>query len=231
MLQKALTDKFTELLKIHREASGLSQTDISEMLRIGLRSYQRYESGESSPSIEVTYLLSRILKFELKELFEIKNPQHIIPGLKIYSPEESDQFKKNDLIEKSKFIDFISSKEFQTILKKGDIKEIKKLDFYNSSDFPLTLSNPKNTILNSKARLLTGFQDEIVQTTLGQDHPNLMGLIWANFLDTGNCFFEQVTYPNFPNGKSKMTVKGFYTNASQNHLVFGVLDIVKIETE
>jgi cytoskeletal protein RodZ len=42
MLQKALTDKFTELLKIHREASGLSQTDISEMLRIGLRSYQRY---------------------------------------------------------------------------------------------------------------------------------------------------------------------------------------------
>jgi len=31
MLQKALTDKFTELLKIHREASGLSQTDISEM--------------------------------------------------------------------------------------------------------------------------------------------------------------------------------------------------------
>jgi transcriptional regulator with XRE-family HTH domain len=231
MLQKALTDKFTELLKIHREASGLSQTDISEMLRIGLRSYQRYESGESSPSIEITYLLSRILKFELKELFEIKNPQHIIPGLKIYHPNEVDQFMKKDLIEKSGFMAMTQSKEFQRILEKGDIKEIKKLHFFNSSNFSFSLSNPKNTILNTEALKITGFEDEIVPTNLGQDNPNLMGLIWANFLDTGSCFFEQVTYPNFPFGKSKMTVMGYYTNASQNHLVFGVLDFSKIETE
>jgi transcriptional regulator with XRE-family HTH domain len=231
MLQKALSNKITELLKIHREASGLSQTDISEMLRIGLRSYQRYESGESFPSIEVTYLLSRILKFELKELFEIKNPHHIIPGFNICNHDEIDQFKKDPQLLESGFIDFIHSKEFKAISTKGDIKEIKKNPFFNKSDFSFSFSNPRNTILNTKALKLTGLEDEVVQTTLGQDNPNLMGLIWANFLDSGSCFFEQITYPNFPNGKSKMTVKGFYTNASRNHLVLGFLDIIKIESE
>lgn len=227
MLQKALTEKFTLILKNYREVSGLSQTDISEMLSIGLRSYQRYESGESSPSLEVTYLLSRILKFELRELFETENFNHIIPGLKIYHPDQIETFANDSLVQQSEFLTFINSHDFQLVINKVDIREIRRSQFFNSSKFPLSLSNPRITILNSEALRLTGFNEDAVQTSLGQDNPGLMGLIWANLLDTKGCYFEQTTYPEFPNGKSKMIVKGFYKTFSQNHFVLGLLDISK----
>ena len=227
MLQKALTEKFTSILKNYRELSGLSQTDVSEMLKIGLRSYQRYESGESSPSLEVTYLLSRILNFDLRELFETENFKHIIPGLKIYRPDQADEFIYDPFVKESEFLHFVNSKDFQSVLSKGDIREIKRFQFFNSSKFPISLSNPRTTILNPEALRLTGFNEDTVQTSLGQDDPGLMGLVWANLLDTKGCYFEQTTHPHFPNGKSKMIVKGCYIKAPQNHFVFGLLDIRK----
>ncbi len=227
MLQKALSEKFTSILKNYRELSGLSQTDISEMLKIGLRSYQRYESGESSPSLEVTYLLSRILNFELGELFQTENFKHIVQSLKIYQPDQVDQFVNDPVVKESDFLHFISSKDFQSVLSKGDIKEITKFQFFNSSKFPISLSNPRTTILNPEALRLTGFKEDTVQTSLGQDDPGLMGLIWANLLDTKGCYFEQTTHPNFPNGKSQMIFKGSYIKAPQNHFVIGLLNITK----
>ena len=52
--------KWYENLKLLRERMGLSQKDLSAKLGISNRTLQRYESGESEPTLSILINLSKI---------------------------------------------------------------------------------------------------------------------------------------------------------------------------
>jgi len=56
-------------LKKMREAQNLSQTQISKMAGIGLRTYQRYESGERLPDVITGLKIAKALDVDLKDIY------------------------------------------------------------------------------------------------------------------------------------------------------------------
>lgn len=60
---------FAEKLKELRAENGLTQSEVSSMIGIGIRAYKRYESGESFPRSRETYqLLADALKCDVNYL-------------------------------------------------------------------------------------------------------------------------------------------------------------------
>lgn len=52
--------KWNENIKMYRERSGLSQKELSMSLGISERTLQRYEAGDSEPTISILLKLSKI---------------------------------------------------------------------------------------------------------------------------------------------------------------------------
>lgn len=65
-------DKFSTLLKYNRQRAGLTQVEVAVKADIGIRTYQRLESAEALPSIEVLFTLSQILEFKFSEIFHFE---------------------------------------------------------------------------------------------------------------------------------------------------------------
>ena len=60
--------KFNECLKRQRETCGYTQKQMSELLKIALRSYQRYELGEREPNIKTLVQIADTFKISLDDL-------------------------------------------------------------------------------------------------------------------------------------------------------------------
>lgn len=225
MSQKLFIDKLTVLLRHYREAAGLSQSEISDRLKIGLRSYQRYEAGESVPSIDLLYLLSRELKFELNELFSSEAQKSALDGFKLYLGEDKKQFENSSDVLNSRLMDIYRSNEFRKVLETGDIKIIKENEIFKNSQFALSLSHPKHTVFNPCAQKLTGNHTDIFPSIGLHGDPKQMGMAWALVMENEDCFFENRLSPEFPKGVAQMGVKGIYTGQNSHYLVLALLDI------
>lgn len=59
---------FSEQLKTCREKSGLRQEDVARRLGIVYRTYRRYESGETEPTISVAVRLADFFQLSLDDL-------------------------------------------------------------------------------------------------------------------------------------------------------------------
>ena len=57
-----------EIIKRHREISGITQSELGRMLSVSNRAVSKWENGESYPSIELLKPLSVILNVSIKEL-------------------------------------------------------------------------------------------------------------------------------------------------------------------
>ncbi|MBR0167753.1 MAG: helix-turn-helix transcriptional regulator [Synergistaceae bacterium] len=53
-----------------RKKQGLTQTDLAEMIGVGMNSIARYERGEVQPSVEVAVTIAKALHVDLLELLE-----------------------------------------------------------------------------------------------------------------------------------------------------------------
>lgn len=62
-----------EKLKAARKAKGLTQQAIADELGIGMRHYQKIESGESNGSFELWDALEDLLGIHQRQLREISN--------------------------------------------------------------------------------------------------------------------------------------------------------------
>ena len=82
---KGFLDKVIIQLRHNREAKGLSQQQLADLLEIGLRSYQRYENGESTPPIDLLYQASKVLNFDIKDLFDSTKLQSGNAHFKMYT--------------------------------------------------------------------------------------------------------------------------------------------------
>lgn len=56
-------------IRERREALGLTQNNLAEMLNITRQSFSLYESGKQVPSILMCYLISKVLNADAQELF------------------------------------------------------------------------------------------------------------------------------------------------------------------
>ena len=60
--------KFSERLKQCRQAKGLRQQDVAEQLGMIYRTYRRYESGETEPTIYIALQLADFFQVSLDYL-------------------------------------------------------------------------------------------------------------------------------------------------------------------
>lgn len=75
------SDKFSTLIKHYRLNKKFTQQELAEMIDVGLRTYQRLETGEADPTIEVLLKLSEVLGFKFSEIFhyeENKSQEYLI---------------------------------------------------------------------------------------------------------------------------------------------------------
>lgn len=66
-----------ENLKKARAAAGMTQQQVADLLGVGLRHYQKIESGESNGSFEVWDALEDNLGIHQRKLREIEDSHHV----------------------------------------------------------------------------------------------------------------------------------------------------------
>lgn len=224
MSQKLFVDKVTVMLRHYREASGMSQSELADALKIGLRSYQRYESGDSVPSIDLVYLLSRVLNFDLRELFSPHDLKAHIPNVRFYEKENEKMFLTDSYVVESKILEIFNSNEFSKILDTGETKLIKNFDKFVNSPFPLALSTPKQTIINHTGQKQIGISHDVMSTVGPHNDARVMGLIWANCMDHKICFYDHEIKPRFPKGEMKLIVRGIFSGHHNHYMVLSVAE-------
>lgn len=227
-MPKTFLDKVIVLLRHYREAAGMSQSEIADRLKIGLRSYQRYESGESVPSIDLIYLLSKVLKFEMKDFFAPEESE--LDGFKIYTGTDRDNFLTLPEVKQSQILEFYQGPEYKKILQSGDIKQIRNSSFFMNCPLPLAISSTKASVLNPAALKLTGFNNDHVPTSTSVDDVKKLGLMWAKMMNFDEAYFEHTSETVFPRGKAINNSKGIFAKSENHYLTIAVFDVKYAES-
>ena len=63
--------ELSEKIKYERKKKKIKQSEISKKLNVSLRTYQRYENGESDINENLLEDISKILKIEFTELLKL----------------------------------------------------------------------------------------------------------------------------------------------------------------
>ena len=75
-------NKLTNNLKYYRELSGLTQKALADKLDITVRAYQRYESGEREPKLDILISIADIFCISLDDLIRYEFPQSSLTDTK-----------------------------------------------------------------------------------------------------------------------------------------------------
>lgn len=229
MVQRSFMDKFVIQLRYHREDKGLSQCELAEKLKIGLRSYQRYEAGESIPSIDLLFTISQALDFNLKDFFAPDEYLKHINGLKFYDGAEVKEFTSHPLIVDSELISFFESKEFQKVIDTDNIKLLRNNKFFQSSSYHINVSSPKYRILSPVLKHLTQYNTDIISATTCFNYDiRLLGSLWSTLIDKKQAFYDIITYPVFPSGNYQMRSKYLYKSSNYHYYVVGISEPHKL---
>ena len=226
MPQYKFLDKMIIQLRHYREANQLSQTQMAEILKIGARSYQRYENGESVPSVDFIYMASKVLKFKVSDLFSPEEVALQIDGFRICKPEEKLSFEADPLVQGSGLVAFTDSFAGKQVTKTGDLTLLKKMPEFMDCPYPLTVSNPKATFLNKAAQAKSGFIfSHLVATQTGSEDIKSLGIVWATLIEKGNTYFTYLKHAQMPNGRMRLDGRHIFRADHRSYVVFGVIDI------
>lgn len=61
-----------------RKKQGLTQTELAELVGVGMNSIARYERGEVQPSVDVAVAIAKALHVDLVELLEGKDKSYAL---------------------------------------------------------------------------------------------------------------------------------------------------------
>lgn len=225
MSNEKFIDKFIIQLRHYREANQLSQTQMAELLKIGSRSYQRYENGESVPSIDFVYMTSKILHFKVSEIFSPEEIAAKMEGFRIYGQEEKKIFEELPLVKRSALIPWVYSDEASMIMKSGELSDLKKQKAFIESQYALSFSTPKATYLNRVAQEKCGFLIPHVATQAGHEDIKRTGIIWAALIERGECYFDHETCAVLPIGRTRIAGNFVFRNYERSYYIFGVFDL------
>lgn len=221
-------DKFVIQLRYHREDKRLSQCELADKLKIGLRSYQRYEAGESIPSIDLLFMISQVLDFNLKDFFAPEDYLKHINGLKFYEGAEVKEFTSHPLIIDSELMSFFESKEFQKVIDTDDLKLLRKNKFFQSSSYYINVANPKYRMINPVLKHLLQTTTDIVSSTTCFNDIRVLGSLWSTLIDKKQAYYDIITYPEFPGGNFQMKSKYLYRSSNYHYYVVGISEPTKL---
>lgn len=120
--------KLSYVLRFYRRKKAISQTDMSELLGISTRNYQRLELGEVEPKLETLSKISKILDVQISTFFDLG-------GVNLLSMNEFGT-KEEILISKELALE---NKYSDMNYIRNIIQEDKKHKFENGSDFQVQM--------------------------------------------------------------------------------------------
>lgn len=221
-------NRFIIRLRYYREEKNLSQAEMAERLQIGLRSYHRYESGESTPPLHLLYPLAKILEVNPEDLITEKVPLNH-DWVTIYEGAEKKIFEEDPLVKASKIFDIFHSEEFKKALNHHDLTLLRENPLFKSSKHSLYLANPKYCLLNPFAKKAHGHKSDLVQATQAYDQLKLQGDHWAYLFGKKKCYVQTIHYPEMPTGRFQLICKYIFVSHSHNFYSLGVCENVRLD--
>lgn len=153
-------------LRFCRESRKLSQNELSSLINVGVRTCQRIESGESSPSIDLLHKISKVLKIDLSEIMVDQRPEELISKFHF-------NILSNDILfsvsENTLFNHFINILKIQSDTSDElSLDTIAELDLFANNDLNLAISDTRWTYLNLNSRKFFNYQDQKLISCLNQ---------------------------------------------------------------
>ncbi|RMF00384.1 MAG: XRE family transcriptional regulator [Alphaproteobacteria bacterium] len=87
-------EQFADRLRELREARGLTQARLAELLEVSPRVYNRWETGAAAPRLDTVVKLADILEVSLDELVGRTEPEE--PQLRLHNPKLHKLYREID---------------------------------------------------------------------------------------------------------------------------------------
>lgn len=120
-MSKLIIDPLAIQIKHLRESLNLSQAEIAEKVGIGLRTYQRIESSETIPTIDIVFNLAAIFNVRLDEIFYPEEKISLDKNIFTFQGEEENKFLNYQDVIDSRILEIQDHEIFKTILQ-GETK-------------------------------------------------------------------------------------------------------------
>lgn len=213
--------KFTIRLRFYREACNLSQAEVASQLKIGLRSYQRYETGESSPPLCLLFQLAHILRVNPEDLIAERVPAHD-EWVRFYEGPDKKLFEEDPLVKTSKLLTIYQSEEFEKVLTHNDLSYLRENSIFKSSSYPLYLANIKYCLVNPTAKKKNGHKSDLIVANFPEDQAKRQGELWAYLLEKKMCYVQTTHYCEKPSGYVKVTCQNIFVTHNNSIFALGI---------
>lgn len=213
-------DQLVTQLRHHRKACGFSQQDVANKLAIGQRTYQRLETGETTPSLDQLFQLSKILEFSLNTLFSPEKTILAMPEIKIIEKNEEFYFLNHPLVVNSKIL------ELAQIDFSQDVEAITKHPLFCDSPYFIAATTIENTHINEALRKRLELKNGIIQTSHGTDKIREQGALWAYLISTNHKYIEEKRTKIFPVGPVELVIRRIFIQKNSQYLMLSVNEIL-----
>ncbi len=213
--------QFSIQLRHHREACGYSQQDVADLLHVGNRTYQRIESGETSPSLNHVFQLATILHFKIQEIFSPKEAIKNNENFKFYSKAEEKDFEQDEFVVASKLLELVELKKTLTL------EEIKNHPMFLNSSFYLAIATPKTIFVNPSLCTRLGCKNEAMNAHTIVKEMRRRGVLWAFLLSSHAKYVDEKASYTVPAGALKFAAKRVFIKEGENLYLFSAVKIIE----
>lgn len=176
-------------IKLHREDAGISQAKMSDLLKIGIRSYQRYETCDATPSINFLHQASTLLRLNLKDIISPLENLKSIGDVTFFRHDQRIDFLSEARDELKELFNLMESPHFKQALTKNDPSILRQeIRFQNTSEL-FALSTIKTTLLNTPAQLKYNSTTDLVSTATFHIDPKNVAILWGSLLQARPAYF------------------------------------------
>lgn len=219
-MSKLIIDPLAIQIKHLRESLNLSQVDVAEQIGVGLRTYQRIESSETIPTIDIVFKLADIFHVRLDEIFYPEEKISLDKNIFTFKGEEESKFLNYQDVLDSKILEIKEHNIFADILSgREKIEKLMNVSSFYNSPYCLSISNPRHTLLNLSTQNTIASNQIIIPTTLGHQCKKKLGSIWASLIRTQIKYFEMQTLPTYGDRGMIKRSKNIFVTGEKDYFV------------
>lgn len=221
LLEDSVSNAFVNSIIIQirhcRESRNLSQPEMAKALGIGLRTYQRIESGDTLLTIDVLYKLSSFLELPIEHLADPAS--HLPENDAYYGYEDLEHFLTNEDVQNSQIVELSNHPQFIKSLEENNLEQLTGIEEFYLSKYPLSVSDPKWTILNIVAQKKLKSHLARVPTYQGHQSQERLGKIWGIFVKENIKYFKDSHTPSVGSGELTVNSVGIFLKSKSNYFI------------
>lgn len=225
-MPKAFLDQIMLQIKHFREEEGFTQSEMAEKLKIGMRSYQRYESGESVPSLNFIYEASQVLNFTVKELFSPLEAIERVGEVTFFPGQKREEFIAETGTYASNLFAVQESLLLKEALLNNNPELLRKEVLFQDPAIMMSVSTPKITLLNQRATKELGTPSDMMPTSSFHSSPRNVGILWAALLQTRPDYFIIKNRIDLPTGPKFVKAHAIFVSLNGHYLILRYLKSV-----